>query len=235
MNDWVIRRTYGSIGHIFDGWMQSESMMVFIHTLFYRADWTNNFENSRTKQDIFYDDNGQPHESLNKIFELHGYNFRILFKPLKHSDFVSAIVLPRNGQKVKDILKNFKLNEMHTYFEQSKLMNVKFKMPKFKISRKDDLAQTLKKFGIIDMFDPDLSDFGMMTNHSVFIGNLMQVINLDIGDMDQRAADEPEAMEMESSSETYKFYVRKPFLFFVYSPVANVALFSAVVTNPGIA
>ncbi|KII62345.1 Serpin B7 [Thelohanellus kitauei] len=246
LNEFVTHWTYGEIEHVFEGSMQSVNKMVFIHTLFYRADWIMNFDSALTKREMFYGDSGKPfmvsmmnQESLNKIFDQPGYNFRILFKDLNHISIVSAIVLPRDRHGVKNVLNNFKVfkifiqfYDMYTYFEKSKSMNVKLKLPKFKILRHDDLVDTLKKFGIIDIFDPEVSDFGMMTNYSVFIGNLMQVVNLGIDDMDLAATHTTEPLKEQSVSATCEFKVNRPFLFYIYSYLAEVALFSAVVTHP---
>ncbi|KII71368.1 Serpin B11 [Thelohanellus kitauei] len=241
MNEWVKYRTYGSIQHIFDGSTQSEKGMVFIHTLSYHVDWIDNFDSQLTLPEIFHFENNiiyavymMNQEGLHKIYDLRKNNFRVLFKPLKHGDLISAIVLPRILKNVQDILKSFKLNEMSIYYKDSKLINVRVKLPKFKIARHDDLVEALKKFEVTEIFDPHLSDFRTMTKYNVFIGNLIQVINVDIDDTNVTETDTTEDMEVdvENLPLTTNFYARWPFMFLIFSPSKNVILFSSIVMNP---
>ncbi|KII72401.1 Antithrombin-III [Thelohanellus kitauei] len=178
LNEWVKYRTFGSMPHIFNGLMLNKNSMLFIHTLSYHVDWVTNFDSRQSSTDIFYNDdrigylvNMMNQESVNKLYSLRQNNFRILFQPLKQSDLVSAIVLPRQFYNLKDIRQNFqvclylmKVNKMDIYYKASKFGNIKLKLPKFKIRRHDYFDEILKNFGIIDIFDPDLSDLGTMTN-----------------------------------------------------------------------
>ncbi|KII63029.1 hypothetical protein RF11_15476 [Thelohanellus kitauei] len=57
---------------------------------------------------------------------------------------------------------------------------VKLRLPKFKILVQNDFVEILKHFGITDIFDRNRSDFGRMTNETVFIGNLMHLLYLAV-------------------------------------------------------
>ncbi|KII64150.1 Glia-derived nexin [Thelohanellus kitauei] len=121
---------------------------------------------------------------------------------------------------------------MYTYFETSPSIYSNLKLPKFQILSQIDFVETLKHFGFTDMFDRDKADFGTMTNHSVFIGNLMQIANIAVYELDDSIADTTEVMEDEPSSDSEEFYVTRPFVFCIYSSSTRIVLFSAIVTNP---
>ncbi|KII72178.1 hypothetical protein RF11_16498 [Thelohanellus kitauei] len=119
-------------------------------------------------------------QKMNLIYDSPNLNCRILFKRLKDKNRYAVIVLPREGHKIEDVLKNLKFDEMQIYFNASQRKYVKLTMPKFKILGPHDLVNTFKSFGLTDMFDPHRSDFGRMTTQSVFIGTFIQVIHFDI-------------------------------------------------------
>ncbi|KII63039.1 hypothetical protein RF11_15486 [Thelohanellus kitauei] len=123
---------------------------------------------------------------------------------------------------------------MNSYFERSELEYVDLRVPKFQIIAKNDLVDTLKNFGITDLFDPYLADFGRMTNKTVFIGNIIQISNLVIDDFDLTEPHFIPKMDENSTLTIYEFYVRSPFLFLVFSFGANFVHISAVVTNPNV-
>ncbi|KII64909.1 Glia-derived nexin [Thelohanellus kitauei] len=238
MNEWVSKNTIQSYRNIFDESMLVPTKMIFVHSLSFRPDWKSHFESELTKQEIFLNDKGQPisvammNQEVNEsIYDLPDSNFRIHFKPLNHKHYFTAVVLPKEGHIVGEVLKNFKLDQMYKYFEESRSKYIKVKMPKFKISSRIDLVETFKYYGVTDIFDETRSNFGRMTNETVCIGNLIQVVNVDIDDVNVKAVT-TETKKVELLSPSDEFYVTRPFLFFVYISSAKVVLISAVVTHP---
>ncbi|KII68741.1 Glia-derived nexin [Thelohanellus kitauei] len=243
MNRWIsLNMRYRSDTSFFDESIVGGERILMIYTLFLQIDWRTNFNDSLTKQEIFYDDEGQlqevsmmNQESFNLIYESPDDNFRILFKRLTHPLFYTAIVLPRDGMDVKDVLKSFKTDKMDYYFENSSIRYVKLKIPKFKISSQIDLIKTLKEFGITDIFDPHFSDFGRMTNRSVFIGNFIQVAHITAREGGETTFEDIVAPDEQLFLHPYEFYVKRPFMIFVYSPLENLVCVSIIVTNPNAA
>ncbi|KII67102.1 Alpha-2-antiplasmin [Thelohanellus kitauei] len=197
------------------------------------------FNASLTQPEIFFDEKGQPlevdmmnQESFNLIYDSPDHDFRILFKSFKQTLLYSVIVLPKEGHSFNDVLENFNITELLIYFKYSSMKYVQLKLPKFQIFRQNDLVKTLMFYGITDIFDPNLSDFRRMTNHTVYIGNLIHITNIVIDEFGIRGAESPSTMDEEAVSQLYEFYVTRPFLFFVYSPLETLVFFSAIVTNP---
>ncbi|KII73690.1 Glia-derived nexin [Thelohanellus kitauei] len=231
LNKWISQTTFGSIWNMFDHSMMSENIMIFIHTLFFRADWKTKFNPALTKHELFYDDKCRPlkvammnQRSFYPIYDSIKDNFQILFKPLAHPYFLAAIVLPRVGHTIKDVLKSFKFNEMKNYFQNSSLKYADFKLPKFQVLSHADLVQPLTLFGITDIFERNHSGFGKMTYRNI--------AKIAVDELGLREIEFSRAIPEESISQQYLFHVRRPFLFFVYSSIDNHVFFSAIVTNP---
>ncbi|KII72740.1 Alpha-2-antiplasmin [Thelohanellus kitauei] len=121
---------------------------------------------------------------------------------------------------------------MSTYFDASQLKYVHLKLPKFQINGINDFIKTFMHFEVTDIFDLNHSDFGRMTNQTVFIGNLMQVSNLAIDELGIRTYAATVASVGESGSPREEFYVTRPFLFMVYSSLDRLVFIICVVTNP---
>ncbi|KII68955.1 Serine proteinase inhibitor A3K [Thelohanellus kitauei] len=239
VDEWVSDNTQISFKNVIDESILSENKIIFINTFSYRSDWTKNFDASLTKYETFYDEKGRQlmvpmmnQQSFNYIYDSITHNFRVLFKSCVQEYVFSAIVLPRQGYKIKDVLKNFNIDEMHTYFMESEFHYVKLKLPRFNISRQTDFLHTFKDFGITNIFDINHSDFGQMTNDTVFIGNIIQVSNLVIDELNDRAIASEETNDDKSLLMPKEFYVKRPFLFFVYVYNNQNVPLGAVVTNP---
>ncbi|KII72938.1 Glia-derived nexin [Thelohanellus kitauei] len=169
-------------------------------------------------------------ERENLIYESDDHNFRIHFKYLYRRQFVSVIVLPNEGQRIGEVLKDFNFNKIKDYFDSAEKKNVNLKLPKFKIFSQNNLIDTLKTHGVTDIFDRNLSNFEMMTNHSVYITHLMQATNVGIDDVDVRKSGK-KVKKLKIRPKPIKFHVTRPFLFLVNYLPRNVVLISAVVTN----
>ncbi|KII66913.1 Glia-derived nexin [Thelohanellus kitauei] len=187
LNEFIFEYLVRPRPNVFDESMIRENVLIFIDSLFISMDWKSHFYTSLTKQEPFYDNQGQSEEvammtqqKMNLIYDSPNFNFRILFKRFEDKDRYAVIVMPKEGHKIEDVLKNFKFDEMKIYFNASQRKYVKFSMPKFKILGPHDLVNTFKSFGLKDMFDTHRSDFGRMTKQPVHIGTFIQVIHFDI-------------------------------------------------------
>ncbi|KII72737.1 putative serpin-like protein [Thelohanellus kitauei] len=116
LNKWVSDQMLGAIRNIFHESLITKNKMFFAYSLLFRADWKMNFNAVLTDREYFFDDKGQQlvvammnQEGYERINDFPEYNFRILFKCFYRSDYYSAIILPRDGYRVQDILKNFKV------------------------------------------------------------------------------------------------------------------------------
>ncbi|KII74917.1 Alpha-2-antiplasmin [Thelohanellus kitauei] len=240
INEWIYQRTHGFILKMFDSPILYENM-IFIHTMFVGALWLTKFNPELSKKQLFYNNKREAlevmmmnQESHNKIFDLEGYNFRIIFKPFAYDHFFTAIILPRSGFTVKDVLENINLDEMSIYFENSTWKYIDLNLPKFQMSFRTDFVQILINLGVIDLFDRYLSDFREMTDYWMFIESLSQLANIAVDEDGVLIAAATEASVALSQSPRDESYSTKPFMFFIYSSSSKLVLFSSVVSNPNI-
>ncbi|KII66218.1 Serpin B11 [Thelohanellus kitauei] len=239
INKWISDQTFESIGNWFDESMISPDKIVLVDTFGLNAEWLTKFNEALTTEELFYDDNGQSSEvaMMNQIgftfvYDSPDEDFKIMFKPFKEQNLYFVVMLPRDGYGVEDVLKTFKIEQMYDYYDKSESKYVKLKLPKLKLIGKTDLVETFKQFGITEIFNPDQADFKRMTNHTVFVENLLQITNVVIGEQGVTTAETTKDTLDESLTDVDEFYMTKPFLLFVYSTSARLVLFGAIVSNP---
>ncbi|KII61251.1 Antithrombin-III [Thelohanellus kitauei] len=116
LNKWISSWTFGSLHKIFKEWMLRNDNLIAINAFNFHADWLMNFDPVLTKNETFYDEDNKKLEiemmnqkSENALLDSPQYNFTILFKQLHEVNIYSAIVLPREGHSLKDLLTNFKV------------------------------------------------------------------------------------------------------------------------------
>ncbi|KII63524.1 Serine proteinase inhibitor A3K [Thelohanellus kitauei] len=202
---------FGSKINEFEKSKLGEDGMIFMDAIFVSLNWQKKFNASHTETDIFYDNKGQTlevemmnQEGFNFIYDSYDHVFQVLFIRFKELFQFAAILLPREGHTIEDALTTFKFDDIYTYFTQSPIKYINLKMPKFKISSDKDYVQTFKDFGIADIFDRTHSDFGKMTNQTVFIGKLIQLLNVAVGELGVKADDNTDDFSEKSSSEPEK-------------------------------
>ncbi|KII63115.1 Glia-derived nexin [Thelohanellus kitauei] len=241
MNEWLYMNTNVWISDMPGAPIQGDHTIIFLSKVLYRLKWKENFISVDTRQELFFDDQGQRftvpmmiEQSYSTIYDQPDKPFRINFKTLKNTDYYSVIVLPKEGRTIVDVLRNFDFNQLHTYIQLSEWKYVHLKMPKFKIRSQNYLIEAFKQYGVTDIFDSFYSDFHRMTNNSVFIANLMQIAEIVIDDEAGRASVIGDT-NIKSHPQPTIFHVKGPFLFLVYSFPANLVLINAIVTNPAAA
>ncbi|KII63033.1 hypothetical protein RF11_15480 [Thelohanellus kitauei] len=175
LNNWLSTRWQGSHHWVYRESDIKQNRMIFISTFHFHAVWATNFDPKQTTYEKFYLNNGiainvemMNQKSYNYIYEKSDDNFRILFQRMERQDLYSAIVLPKHGYMIQEILKN--------------LNYVYLKLPKFTIRSQNDIVKTLKHFGITDFFDSNPSDFVSIINEPAFIGNITQFSNLVVNE-----------------------------------------------------
>ncbi|KII60468.1 hypothetical protein RF11_16524 [Thelohanellus kitauei] len=79
-------------------------------------------------------------------------------------------------------------------------------------------------FDVTDVFEDSRSDFGSMTNQTIFIRNLVQVAHLSVDKFGVTATAATVAIADNSIDDIMEFYVTRPFLFFIYCSSKRLAL-----------
>ncbi|KII71371.1 Glia-derived nexin [Thelohanellus kitauei] len=112
INKRISRENYGLFRRLFIDSEMSENKIVVINKAYFNAYWQMRFDDSLTKRELFFDENGlskqvnmMNQKNFERLYDSPHYIFRILFKQLSNENLVSAIILPRDGHSVDEVLK----------------------------------------------------------------------------------------------------------------------------------
>jgi len=219
-----------------------QTCFALASTIYFKAGWKTEFPEELTVDDTFYAPNGNTTVSFmqNKVEGVcyYGSNFSAVRLDLT-GDNGMWIILPEEGVTVEQVLAGDEYLQMTLNpndWENGRYANINIKLPKFDVTSQSDLINGMKKMGLIDIFDPDQSDFTPMTTDSdrLFVSQINHAARVTIDEKGvEAAAFTVIIVEDESAgpSNTIDFVADRPFLF-VVSSRDNLPLFAGIVNEP---
>ncbi|KII61640.1 Heparin cofactor 2 [Thelohanellus kitauei] len=136
-------------------------------------------------------------------------------------------------QKEKFSAQNRELSSymLSRYYHYSRPHFVDLKLPRFTISNQHNLVDTLKRFNVIDLLDKNVSDILGITDRGEFIRSIIQVVKLVVDESGETTRNKG----LDATTRIIpkaKFYVDRPFTFYIYHHHWQIILLSSIITNP---
>lgn len=235
--DWVAEQTRGLIGS--EGKVletSRDTLNVLASTLYYKAGWSDEFNDRLTEEDIFTAADGTEtkvdfmHRTQDATFlRQDGYQAASLSTTSGQMIFV----LPDEGVTPADLLADPDFLYDAVNFENGTWGEVQWSVPKFDVESELDLKPTLEGLGITDVFDPAVSDFTPLTDlEPVWLDLVKQIARVKVDEKGVEAAAVTLMADSGGSAppEDSKICVMdldRPFLFLIRSE--GVTLFVGVV------
>ena len=169
INQWVSDQTQGRIEEILDG-INPLDVLFLINAVYFKGDWTTQFQKSNTQASVFYMDDGStvnvPMMS-GKIPDaglamLEGGR-QVAELPYGGQAFGLVVVLPGASETVDELVATLDDATWNGWMDALSLGEVQVRMPKFELEWDGLLNDALKGMGMTRAFDPMLSDFSRMT------------------------------------------------------------------------
>lgn len=193
LSSWVAEQTRGLIGS--DGKVletSQDTLAILASTLYYKAGWTNEFNESRTEPDAFTAADGAQatvdfmHMIRDATFlRQNGYQAASLATTSGEMIFV----LPDEGRTPADLLSDPGFLAEATDFESGTWGEVQWSVPKFDVSSDLDLKPALQGMGITRVFDPNQSDFAPLTDvEPVWLAQAKQIARVKVDEKGVEAA-----------------------------------------------
>ena len=240
IRDWINEQTGGLLKDNVEKLNFSpETVMALVSTIYYKAPWQNEFIVSNTKRGLFHTANGDVGvdfmncSSVGNVY--YSDNFVSASKALEEG--YMHFILPDEGYTVDDILKDEKALELisQNYSAvENKGVIVNLSVPKFDVSFDTDLAPSLKKLGVTDVFEMGKADFSPVGDvENMFISKAEHAARLKIDETGVEAAAYT-AMGLCGGGipdDEVDFVLDRPFIF-VITGCDNLPLFVGIVNNP---
>ena len=219
-----------------------ETVFELVSTIYYKAMWRENFWEVNTEKETFHGAAGDTTVDMMKKTEwmdvYQGEHFRAVSLSLQDSGSM-YFLLPDENTDVNELVSDPDLMKVIRRDESSDNWYspmVNLSVPKFKVSEKTDLIETVRALGVTDALDADLADFSPLTGdkENLYLSKADHAAMLEIDENGVTGAAYTELGVSEAAAEIpddeIDFVLDRPFLFLVTGQDGSI-LFSGVVRN----
>lgn len=236
---WINGKTNAFLKKQLDIKTYSDELFRLVSAIYLKSSWTSVFTESKTED--FYVSAGKKvscemMRGRETAFYLKGENYSAASKMLENG-YEMIFVLPDEGTELSDIAKkeevlNILLNDRNSGIE-CRLIDMS--LPKFDVSCKNSLDDSLKTLGIEAIFDFDRADFSPISEaEKIGVSHTQQISRIKVDEEGIEGASYIEVSIVYGSliaSEPFRFIIDRPFMFSVINR-KNMPLFVGTVTDP---
>jgi len=239
INNWVEEQTNGKIKDLIPkGTLDGTTRLVLTNAIYFKGNWTNQFDKNATREDTFYSPNGTINVSMMYTKRYFSYF---------ENDEVQVLELPYNGGNLSMILflpkgnlDNFEndlsLEKIENLIQQLHINVVRVYLPKFKFETKYFMVDDLREMGMPTPFSPDADFTGMSSKNGLFIKDVIHQAYIDVNEEGTEAAAATsisvEITAIDHESRNIVFRADRPFMFLVLEKNTGEILFMGHVTAP---
>ena len=237
INDWVKTQTNGLIPDIVPSPLPQDELMYLIDAIYFKGDWTRQFNKALTAPRTFYLADGSTVEVPTMTF---GDEVKIrtaqmsqglmIDLPYGGAAFSMTILLPSENLRVDSVLASLTLDQWNSGVSALDSLKTELYMPKFKLENDLTLNATLSTLGMGVAFS-DFADFSRMTPQSVMISDVKHRTYVDVNEEGTEAA-AATSVGIEPSSAPPTVEVNRPFIFALREDLSGTILFMGVIRHP---
>jgi serine protease inhibitor len=234
INDWVSQGTRGKIDRIVDG-IPGNVVMYLINALYFKGDWTHQFDRRRTQDASFTRPDGSrksvPMMSQQRSFGVLTHDrFQAVRLPYGNGRFSMVLALPREGSDLRQLYAGLDAASWAQWMESFQERSVVVSLPRFKIEWEKPLNQELVGMGMGIAFGQGPHDFTAMSPANPWIGEVKQKTYLEVNEEGTTAAAVTSVAMVDSAPPEIRF--DRAFFLAIYDHATRTVLFMGQVTDP---
>ncbi|CAH1153432.1 unnamed protein product [Phaedon cochleariae] len=251
INRWVRNLTHGKVSQLVSPDDLTQTIMLITNAVYFKGTWTHKFPKNQTFTGKFYysDDYRDksklitvnvPFMSTTDEFffqESSSLDAKVLRLPYKGSSYSMFFILPNSLGGLPELMKKIHLGTISELLYSLDKRVVEVNIPKFKFNFLAKLADTLKEFGLHQMFQNTASFTGIVEWNSTLlrqlvVSDIIQKCGIEVdeqGSVVYSATDVNIGNKFGEANDV--FNATHPFLFFIEGPNGTV-LFIGKVENP---
>jgi len=237
INKWASDNTYEKIPKVLDE-IYPDAVMFLMNALYFKGNWTYEFEKSKTHDGQFLKDDGTSItvKMMEGYVHTKFYNnekFYAVELPYGRTNFTMDILVPVDDlQPFIAELTNQDWDTMTSYMDGCpEYSEITLVMPKFKFEFEKQLKDQLKALGMIDAFNPLLADLSGISDADIYVNFVKQNTFVDVNEEGTEAAAVTTIGIFETSMPN-NYTINKPFVFAIRERTSNTLLFLGKVDNP---
>jgi serpin B len=241
INGWVEDQTRDKIKDLIpNGVLNSDTRMVLVNAIYFKADWLSQFDPNNTHDAPFHLLDGAETQvkmmadGLTGVPYVSGDGYQAVELPYAGQTAAMTIIVPDEGNfaEFESAFDAAKLDEILSTME---FASVQLELPKFKFESQFSLPDQLSALGMTDAFDPNRADFsGMTGNRDLYISDVIHKAFVAVDEKGTEAAAATAVimqLAMAPMSEI-TLTIDRPFIFLIRDTVSGQILFMGRVVNP---
>ncbi|HRG10761.1 MAG TPA: serpin family protein [Cyclobacteriaceae bacterium] len=242
INGWIEDHTNNKIKDVIQD-IDPNLVMFLINAIYFKGDWTYQFDKTKTKDGNFYLEDGNTVQTIMMQAEKANVSifshekFNLINIPFGNKQFEFSVLLPNNQYTTEDIIPELSADALSGWISSSSEQTVELRMPKFKMKWKKTLNEDLSALGMARAFTPGYAEFPN------FFENPMP-LNIDF--VDHHSFLEVNETGAEASAVTVvgvvyttsiiprprTIIINKPFVFLIREKHSGAILFIGQLKNP---
>jgi serpin B len=240
INKWASDNTNAKIPKVIDN-ISREMMMFLMNALYFKGQWSSQFDKSATESRPFYLEDGSivqvpTMEGKPGVMRYYGNGYNVVELPYGRKNFSMVIVVPDGV-----------LSEFYTTFDaatwkhitsvldnQNEWIESRVALPKFKFEYEKILNDQLKAMGMNDAFIPYVADLSGISDSEIFVSFVKQNTFVEVNEEGTEAAAVTTIGVEITSIGPSGFIIDRPFIFAIRERTSNALLFIGAVANPSL-
>lgn len=235
MEKWIAEMTDGVLSPSIE--MSAEQILSIINTVYFKDQWVDEFDKSRTKEDTFYTADGRTvqcdfmHSQYSSAAFTKGDGFVRSSLPLKNGGRM-VFILPDEGTSPRALLTTPERMQAVFTGGESICGKVIWQIPKFGFATSLELANVLQVLGVHAAFREN-ANFGGITDTPAYISGIRQDTHIAIDEKGVEAAAFTQIDYAGASPPTDKaeMILNRPFLYGI-TAADGTLLFVGICENP---
>jgi serine protease inhibitor len=243
INDWVKNKTNGLIEEIAPDPIDPLTMMFLINAVYFRSNWTYEFDKNKTENADFYliDGTTIPVKMMTQKSEFRYFqsqNVDIIEIPYGDKLFSMIVILPPTDQSIHDFVTSMTGEQWRVWLGllPDSEREIDLYLPRFKLEYETSLVDVLKALDMNLAFDPVAADFTALYDKSVeprnaYISDVIHKTFVEVNEEGTEAA-AVTSVVIGVDSVPPAFRVDRPFLFAIRERTSDTILFIGKVVRP---
>lgn len=237
INGWVADQTNDKIQNLLvQGDITNDTAFVLTNAIYFHASWADKFDPQNTKDGSFAAPSGAvTAHMMNEQVEMgyvHADAFDAVAIPYDGGDLEMLVIQPASLSAFEESLTAASLQQIA---DDAQLRSVNLTLPKFTLTQRVSVKDTLTALGMTDAFQPGVADFsGIDGGHDISISDVIHkaFISVDEKGTEAAAATAVVAVGTAAPVDPVTLTIDHPFVFAIRDVQSGAILFMGRVANP---
>jgi serpin B len=240
INTWVDRITRGKIKNLFaPGAIQTATRLAIANAIYFNGKWASRFDKEKTIAGDFWASPKMATQvrmmrQKSTFLYLADEDTQVLELPYRGESISMLVLLPKDRDGLAKLEEQLNLENLTKWIKLLHPADVDLLLPKFKMSSRFSLSQTLAGMGMPDAFDATRADFtGMTAQRPLFINVVEHAAIVEVDEEGTvAAAGTGVSFGCSKMPEPAAFHADHPFIFLILDRQTRTPLLIGKLVNP---